>query len=116
MLHTFWPCRKQKQFWTQVCYTIKQPTDFDLGTDPARYLLHHSDLTRCRYNCSMLVYLTSNAAKAVWERDCPPTFLLWLTQIADIHAMESITAALRGNEEKFNKTWFYWTQYICSRD
>lgn len=119
ILHIAWSCWKLGRFWKQVRDTIKRLTNFDLGTDLARYLLHYSDLYRHRYKNSMLVH-PLNAAKAcipaVWKQNSPLTFSLCLIKIADIYGMESITAALRSKEEIFNKKWIYWTQYTCSRD
>lgn len=44
------------------CKTILNDTDFDLGSDPARYRLLLSDLPKKRFKQSMLIYLL-NAAK-----------------------------------------------------
>lgn len=70
MLHIFWT----ERFWTQVRDNIRRLTDFDLGLDPAKYLLHLFDLPIKRYKHSMLIYLL-NAAKAcitaLWKQESP---------------------------------------------
>lgn len=85
---------------------IKQLTEYDLGSDLDRYLLHVSNLSKRKYKNSMLVHLL-NAAKAcipaLWKQETPPMISLWITKITDIYDMENITATLQGNEEKFNK-------------
>lgn len=48
-------------FWSQVKGTVKQLTDVHLGGDPARYLLHHSDLSRKPYKNSLLIHLVNAA-------------------------------------------------------
>lgn len=119
MLIIFWNCKKLDGYWSQVGQTIWQLTDFDLGSDPTRYFWHHSDLPRHRYKNSKLIPLV-NAAKAciptLWKQESPPTHSLWLSKVADIYSMESITAALGGIEEKLGQKWFHWTLYMCSRE
>lgn len=75
MLHIFWSCKKIVDFWSKVRDTVRQLTEYDLGLDPGRYLLHLSDLPKCKYRNSLVVHLL-NAAKACilafWERKSPP--------------------------------------------
>lgn len=93
----FWTCTKLEGFWTQVSETIKQFTDFDLGLDPANYLLLISQ------NLILVHYL--NAARdcvpTLWNKDSPSTHSLWFTKIDKINSIENITATLRGKDEKF---------------
>lgn len=104
MLHIFWSCQKLEEFWSKVRDIIGQLTD--LGSDPARYLLHLSDLSKCKYRNSMIIHLL-NAAKAcvpaLWKQESPPLISLWLKKIADIHAMEKGITIMQGKEEKFKK-------------
>lgn len=69
MLHIFWSCLKLERFWSKVREIIKQLTELDLGSDPARYLLHLSDFSKPKYKNSMVAYLL-NVAK-----NCIPALL-----------------------------------------
>lgn len=56
MLHIFWSCWKLEEFWSKVRDIIGQLTNHDLGSDPVRYLLHLSDLSKRKYRNSMIVH------------------------------------------------------------
>lgn len=56
MLHIFWSCRKLEDLWSKVRDIIGQLTDHDMGSDPVRYLLHLSDLSKRKYRNSMIVH------------------------------------------------------------
>lgn len=106
MLHIFWSCGKLGEFWSKVRDIIGQLTDYDLGADPARYLLHLSDFSKHKYRNSMIVHLL-NAAKgcvlALWKQESPPSASLWLKKIANIYAMKKGIAITQAREERFNK-------------
>lgn len=63
-----------------------------------------------------LLKVTKTCIVALWKQESPPSISLWLIKIADIHAMENITATIQGKEEKCNNKWTNRSLFTGSRD
>lgn len=72
----FWNCKKLDGYWSQVGRMFWQLTDIDLGSDPARYLLHHSDLLRHRYKNHSLSKCGQSLYTSIMEAGITPYSLI----------------------------------------
>lgn len=50
---------------------------------------------------------------ALWKQKTPPSPVLGISKVAEIHCTESVTAVLKDTEEIFLNTWFHWIWFMC---
>ena len=116
-LHMTWTCPKLEQWWEAIEHTLKKVLNMELSLSPLIVLLgDYSNLQFNSVNSADFFGLAMTAAKkcvlSKWIAEDPSNYSHWVNELNYCMPLEKITYNVRGNPQRFLKTWQAWIDFL----